>query len=76
MFSVTDATVYAPYGPGNMPLVTQGLSATEAAQGVVRAYSELLGSRADVTAASQPESIIASASNTLVAGIERSPLPC
>ena len=76
MFSVTDATVYAPYGPGNMPLITQGLSATEAAQGVVRAYSELLGSRADVSTAAQQGSTMTSAPNNLVAGTPPRALPC
>ncbi|WP_430390058.1 glycosyltransferase family 9 protein [Dyella sp. 20L07] len=43
MFCVTDASVYAPYGLGSCPLLTQGLSAREAAMQVVRAFPDLLG---------------------------------
>lgn len=43
MFCVTDASVYAPYGEGNHPLATQGLSAREVACRVVAAYPDLLG---------------------------------
>ncbi|QNJ99825.1 glycosyltransferase family 9 protein [Dyella telluris] len=42
MFSVTDASVYAPYGLGSCPLLTQGMSAREAATQVVRAFPGLL----------------------------------
>jgi heptosyltransferase-3 len=76
MFSVTDATVYAPYGPGNRPLLTQGLLATEAAQGVVDAYSELLGSRADLFVAPRQGSSITSNPNELGAGTKHGALPC
>jgi ADP-heptose:LPS heptosyltransferase len=51
LFSVTDAAVYAPYGPGNHPLLTQGLSAQESARSVVETYSKRLGVRADAHAA-------------------------
>lgn len=43
MFCVTDASVYEPYGRGNGPLSTQGLSAREVACRVVTAHPELLG---------------------------------
>jgi heptosyltransferase III len=76
MFSVTDATVYAPYGHGNRPLLTQGLSATEAALGVVEAYSELLGSSADLFVAPRQGSTITSDPNDLGAGIQHGVLPC
>ncbi|WP_019463522.1 glycosyltransferase family 9 protein [Dyella japonica] len=46
MFSVTDASVYAPYGHGSSALVTQGLSAREAAIQAVRAFPHLLGDAA------------------------------
>ena len=42
MFSVTDASVYAPYGMGSCPLLTQGLSAREVAVQVARAFPDLL----------------------------------
>jgi ADP-heptose:LPS heptosyltransferase len=42
MFCVTDASVYAPYGLGSCPLLTQGMSAQEAATRVVRAFPGLL----------------------------------
>lgn len=42
MFCVTDAEVYAPYGRGSCALMTQGLSATEAAERVAAAFAELL----------------------------------
>jgi ADP-heptose:LPS heptosyltransferase len=42
MFSVTDASVYAPYGMGSCPLLTQGLSAREVAIQVVHAFPGLL----------------------------------
>ena len=76
LFSVTDATVYAPYGPGNMPLITQGLSAAETAQGVAQAYSQLLGLRVDVSTAAQRGSTMTSASNNLVTGTPHGALPC
>ena len=76
MFSVTDSSVYAPYGPGNRALLTQGLSATEAAQGVVEAYSELLGSRADLFVAPRQRSTITSDPNDLGIGIQHGALPC
>lgn len=43
MFCVTDASVYAPYGPGNSHLPTQGLSAREVACQVVATHPDLLG---------------------------------
>lgn len=43
MFSVTDASVYAPYGRGNSSLPTQGMSAREVACRVVAAHPDLLG---------------------------------
>ena len=58
MFCVTDASVYAPYGPGNSPLLTQGQSATEAAQGVIEAYSGLLDPREQTSTASTQGSTI------------------
>ncbi len=42
MFCVTDASVYAPYGMGSCPLLTQGMSARDAALQVVRAFPALL----------------------------------
>ncbi|MFC4526992.1 glycosyltransferase family 9 protein [Dyella halodurans] len=42
MFSVTDATVYEPYGLGSCALVTKGLTARETAQKVVESFSGLL----------------------------------
>lgn len=52
MFSVTDASVYEPYGQGNHPLRTSGLSASQAARQVVAHYARLLTGEAG--AASQP----------------------
>jgi heptosyltransferase III len=43
MFSVTDASVYAPYGRDNHSLPTQGLTAREVACRVVATYPALLG---------------------------------
>jgi heptosyltransferase III len=43
MFCVTDASVYEPYGMGSCPLLTQGLSAQEAARQVVASFPALLG---------------------------------
>jgi ADP-heptose:LPS heptosyltransferase len=51
MFCVTDATVYAPYGLGSCPLMTDGLSAKEAAAQVVRAFPGLLGCGGSATSA-------------------------
>lgn len=47
MFCVTDASVYEPYGPGNNPLLTQGLTAAEAAGRVVQVYRNVLVGSAD-----------------------------
>lgn len=43
MFSVTDASVYAPYGRGNRALMTHQMTPREAASQVVTAYAQLLG---------------------------------
>ncbi|MBD8897905.1 glycosyltransferase family 9 protein [Rhodanobacter sp. DHG33] len=48
MFCVTDASVYAPYGQGNYPLRTPGLTARQVACRVVENYSQLLGRETDV----------------------------
>jgi len=50
MFCVTDASVYAPYGQGNCPLQTSGLTARQAACRVVENYAHLLGREASVSA--------------------------
>ncbi|MHA6205975.1 glycosyltransferase family 9 protein [Dyella soli] len=50
MFSVTDASVYAPYGLGSCPLLTRGMSAQEAARQVVAAFPGLLGQPAALAA--------------------------
>ncbi len=42
MFCVTDASVYAPYGLGSCALLTQGMSARDAAVQVARAFPSLL----------------------------------
>jgi ADP-heptose:LPS heptosyltransferase len=42
MFCATDAAVYAPYSHGSCALVTQGLSAREAAERVAAAFEERL----------------------------------
>lgn len=42
LFSITDASVYEPYGLGSCALVTKGLSARETAQQVVASFSSLL----------------------------------
>ncbi|MBD8872021.1 glycosyltransferase family 9 protein [Rhodanobacter sp. DHB23] len=46
MFCVTDESVYAPYGQGNCPLRTPGLTARQAACRVVETYARLLGREA------------------------------
>jgi ADP-heptose:LPS heptosyltransferase len=43
MFSVTDAAVYEPYGEGNHPLRTSGLTASQAARQVIEGYPQILG---------------------------------
>jgi ADP-heptose:LPS heptosyltransferase len=66
LFSVTDANVYGPYGEGNSALVTQGLSASEAATRIVEAWPKLFTAsaaspkpmnRADATAALPASSV-------------------
>lgn len=42
LFCVTDASVYAPYGLVSCPLLTQGISAHDAAAQVTRAFSAIL----------------------------------
>lgn len=49
MFCVTDASVYAPYGKGNHPLQTTGLTARQAACRVVENHPQLLGCGASVS---------------------------
>ncbi|MEW9624368.1 glycosyltransferase family 9 protein [Rhodanobacter geophilus] len=46
MFCVTDASVYAPYGHGNHPLQTPGLTARQVACQVLANYPQLLGREA------------------------------
>ncbi|WP_267220698.1 glycosyltransferase family 9 protein [Dyella silvae] len=46
MFSVTDATVYEPYGMGSCALVTKGLTAQEVASRIVANYAQLLEHKA------------------------------
>ncbi len=41
LFSVTDAAVYAPYGPGNLALSTPGVTASDAARHIALAYPAL-----------------------------------
>jgi heptosyltransferase III len=50
MFCVTDASVYAPYGLGSCPLLTQGMSARDAATQVTRAFPTILAGNAGVAA--------------------------
>lgn len=50
MFCVTDASVYEPYGQGNCPLRTSGMTARQVACRVVENYSQLLGREAGALA--------------------------
>ncbi|WP_158543432.1 glycosyltransferase family 9 protein [Dyella solisilvae] len=50
MFSVTDASVYEPYGCGSRALLTKGLSARETAMQIVRDYATVLGQAGPVDA--------------------------
>lgn len=43
MFSVTDANIYGPYGTGNSSILTQGISAIDAARHIVEALPSLFG---------------------------------
>lgn len=53
MFCVTDASVYAPYGRGNHPVRTHGLTARQVACLVVENYPQLLGRGAGMSAPPQ-----------------------
>ena len=55
MFSVTDASVYEPYGDDNHPLRTSGLTASQAARQVVENYPWLLAGETRPATASQPD---------------------
>ncbi|MBD8879345.1 glycosyltransferase family 9 protein [Rhodanobacter sp. 7MK24] len=57
MFCVTDASVYAPYGQGNCPLQTPGLTARQVACRVVENYSQLLGRDASMPASSRHDDV-------------------
>lgn len=49
LFCITDAAVYAPYGRGNHPIRTPGLSARQVACQVMENYPQLLGQEIDLS---------------------------